>query len=437
MSVASASGPGAHSGARVGLLAGMGVFLLFLLAGREIDLLGSTPRILLVVVWPIVLAYGWWSDRALPVALYLVAGGMLLRMYDFPAGGGGPSDVLAATHEAIGVLLGGGNPYDHYYEMTRPPGNPMPYPPGALVVHLPGYLLSGMIGVQGTEVALAGVGMATYAWLGAHVSWPAALPPLAAYAAAPNLVILSLDGSNDTAVGVMLALALVALMLALERRLGGRWLVVAGLVGGIAVAMKQTALPVVLVAGVFLWRRYGRQRFVEYAGAAGGLLLVVSLPFLVSDPLAYLAALTSFAGAHEDVYGWNMWTLARGIGRPVWDVGPALVLNVLASVVALAVALALRYRSLTGAAVGGLFVTLVVLLTARWTTYAYFALIAGVALVLPALAAWEARLAGLYAVPGTPVADADPGRWLSSAGPREDHGRPPKVSRDRHQPVAD
>jgi hypothetical protein len=382
---------GAADSVRAAGLLGLGVFLLCLLSGREIDLLGSTPRIFLVLAWPVVLAAFWLSGRAWLVALYLLGGGLLLRMYDFPAGGGGPSDVLAATHEAIAVLLRGGNPYDHFYELTRPPGSPMPYPPGALLVHLPGYVASGMIGVQATEVVLAGVTMAAFAWLGVRISWLAALPALAVYAAIPNLVVLSLDGSNDTGVGALLVLAILAVMWALERGADVRALLLAGVVGGLAVGTKQTALPIVLLLGLLLWQRHGRPAAARYAAGALGLLLVISLPFLLMDPLAYLRGLTGFLGVHDDVYGWNIWTFVRGIGWTVWEPAPAAALNLLASAFALVVAVAVRYRSLAGAVAGGLLMTLVALLTARWTTYAYFAMIAPVAVLLPLLVLWERR----------------------------------------------
>jgi len=394
-----------------GMLA-LGIFLLLLLTGRGIDLLGSTPRIFLVLAWPLVLALQWWTGRPLPTVLYIVGGGLLLRMWEFPGDGAGPSDALAAVYESIAVFLRGENPYDHVYEMTRPPGAPVPYPPAMMLIHLPGYLLDGMVGVQLTQVVAAAGTMLAFVILGARVSWLAALPALAAYAGASNLVGLAIDGSNDTAVGLALLLAALALAWAIGRGLDWPALVVAGVAAGVVLGMKQSAAPLVLVLGAYLFQRHGAAALARYAAGAGGFLLLISLPFLL-DPLAYARGLLSFIGAHDDLYGWNIWTFARGMGWPVWEEGQATMLNLAASAIALGAGVLLPYRRLTGAVLAGLIVTLIVLLTARWTTYAYFAMIAPVALLLPALAAWEARRAGIPAADSELSPDPE-AAWVST-----------------------
>ena len=373
-----------------GLLA-LGAFLLILLSGRSLDLLGSPARMALVIVWPLAAVALWLSSRISAAAVYLIAGGLLLRWVELPAGGAGPSDVLAAVNEALDVWFGGGNPYDHVYQMTRPAGQPMPYPPGALLVHLPGFLVSGLAGVQFTEFVLAAAAMAGFVILGASVSWIAALPALAVYASAPNLVLLATDGSSDTGSGAMLLLAVLAVAWAVDRGLDDASMFLAGIAGALAVSTKQIALPIVLVLAVYLLRRYGWRPAARYAAAGAAILLLISLPFLIAGPPAYLRGLLSFIGVHQDIYGWNIWTLAQGLGLTPWEQQPATVLNAVLSAIALLVAVVLPYRSLAGAVLAGVVVTLVMLLTARWTTYAYFALLAPVVLALPALALWEAR----------------------------------------------
>jgi hypothetical protein len=375
-----------------GLLA-LGAFLLLLLSGRSLDLLGSPTRIALVIVWPIAAVGLWLSHRVSVAVVYLAAGGLLLRWVELPAGGAAPSDVLAAVNEALGVWFGGGNPYDHVYQMTRPAGQPMPYPPGALLVHLPGHLVAGLAGVQFTEFLLAAATMVGFVLLGPTVSWIAALPAVAVYAAAPNLILLATDGSSDTGSGALLLLAIIAVGWAVERGLDDPSMLLAGITGALAVSTKQIAMPIVLVLVVYLARRHGWRPAGRYLVAAAVVLLLISLPFLILGPLTYVDGLVSFIGAHQDIYGWNIWALAQGLGLTPWEQGPATVLNAALSVVALVVVAVLPLRHLSGALLAGVVTTLVILLTARWTTYAYFALLAPVVLAIPAVAAWEGRRA--------------------------------------------
>lgn len=380
-------------GLRIGGLIALGAFLLLLLTGRSIDLLGSPSRMGLVLAWTVAATAFWLTGRASVVVAYLVIGGLLMRWVELPPGGAGPSDVLAAINEAIGVWFGGGNPYDHLYRMTRPIGQPMPYPPGALLVHLPGYVAAGLAGVQLTELALAGVAMGAFAMLGATVSWVAALPALAVYAGASNLVLLATDGSNDTGVGALVLVAILALGWSIDRGLDDASLVLAGVLAALALSSKQIALPLVLAPAIYLVNGHGWRTAGRYLAVIGAVLLLVSLPFLVQGPLTYMQGLVRFVGVHQDIYGWNLWAFAQGMGWTPWDVGPATLLNVVVSVVALLVLLVLPLRRPSSALLAGVVVLLVILLSARWTTYAYFALLAPAVLVLPAVAAWEARRA--------------------------------------------
>lgn len=372
-----------------GLLA-LGAFLLLLLSGRSLDLLGSPARIGLVLAWaPVAVAF-WISGRAAIVAAYVVAGGLFLRWIELPPGGRGPSDHLAATYEAIDVTLAGGNPYDHVYQLTRPVGSPVSQPPGELLVHLPGFLLGGLAGVQLTQLLLAALAMGIFLALGLAVSWMASLPALAVYAGAPNLVLLATDGSNDTGTGALLLLAAVVLALAVGRATGWQ-LALAGALLAIALATKQVTLPVGVALVAWLLRSVPWHAGRAYLAGGAGVLLALSLPFLLMGPATYLAGLLGFVGAHEDVYGWNIWALAQGLGLAPWPTGPAAALNAACSVAAVLVLAALPYRSLAGALLAGCTGLLVVLLTARWTTYAYFGMVAPLVLALPALVAWEGR----------------------------------------------
>lgn len=375
-------------GVRMAGMLALVAFAVLLVSGRSVDLLGSPSRIGLMLAWPAVAAAFWLTGRASVVAVYVIFGGLLLRWVELPAGGAGPSDHLAATYEAIDVWMSGGNPYDHVYQLTRPPGSPVSQPPGELLVHLPGYAVRGLAGVQFTQFVLAAGVMAGLAWASARWSWLAGLPALALYAAAPNLVLLATDGSNDTGVGALLLLAAAAAAWAV-RRGDHAALLTAGAAAGLAAATKQLALPICVALAAFVVRQLGWRTALAYLGGAAWLLAVVSLPFLLMGPAEYVEGLLSFIGAHDDVYGWNIWTFVQGLGGRAWEPEPASVLTLLVAGVALIGLLVVPWRSLAGALAGGAAATLLIMFAARWTTYAYFGLVWPVLLAVPLALAWE------------------------------------------------
>ena len=369
----------------------LATFFVLLTSGWSGDLLGSPVRMALVLGWLLAAALFWGIGRPSLVIVYLIGAGLLLRWDHMPATGQGGSDVLTAVNEALGVWLDGGNPYAHYYTQTRPPGQPMPYPPGALLVHLPGHLIGGLAGVQWTQFAFAGATMGIFALLATRSSWLAALAGLALYAGAPNLVVLTADGSNDTVTGTLLLLAVLAVAWAFERGADDRSLVLAGMVAGLAISTKQLALPIALALSAYAVRSLGWRRASRYLAGAIGLLLLVSLPLLVMGPLTFARGLVSFVGVHEEIMGWNIWSMLQGFGVTPWDRDSALTLSVVVSGAALYALVAWPARSLAGAALAGVIATLVILFAARWTTYAYFALCTPVLLAIPAILAWEAK----------------------------------------------
>ena len=78
---------------RVAGLVALGAFLLLLISGRSLDLLGSPARIGLVLAWAAVAIAFWLSERVSIVVAYVVLGGLLMRWIDLPAGGVGPSEL--------------------------------------------------------------------------------------------------------------------------------------------------------------------------------------------------------------------------------------------------------------------------------------------------------------------------------------------------------
>lgn len=364
----------------------LGVLSILLVSGRSLDLLGSPARMALLLGALAVAAAFWASGRTLLVVGYVALAGLVLRWVDMPPGGVAASDVGAAINEAIGVWLGGGNPYDHAYTQTRPPGQPMPYPPGALLVHLPGHLLAGLAGVQWTQFAFAALAIGLLAWASLAGPTLVALPAMTLYAAAPNLALLATDGSNDTVTGTLL-LAAVLVTAAVRDRRDARMLVIGGILVGLAMSTKQLALPIAVALGVVVLRRFGAGAAARYAGSAAILLAALAVPFLVVGPLELIGGLTSFLGVHDDIYGWNVWAMLKGFGITPPDREAATGLAVAVTAVVLATLALLPLRSIAAATLAGVVATVVILFAARWTTYAYFALVLPPLLAVPILAA--------------------------------------------------
>jgi len=214
------------------------------------------------------------------------------------------------------------------------------------------------------------------------------------------------DNSNDTSAGAMAALFLVTLAAASRR--SPRWVVAAGVMAAAAIGTKQSALPLVVAASAWLLRA-DRARLRTYAAAMLATLLVVSVPFLVqSGPVGYVKALTAFAGFHEDVYGWNIWVLAQGMGLPVASRETALLIGTAIGLLALVAIAVLPYRDLRTAAVAGVVGMAVLFFAQRWTAYSYFAQLLSVMVVLPLLGRWD--------WPAPDPDDAD-GAWPATSQP--------------------
>jgi hypothetical protein len=396
--------PGSERDLELGGLIGLGLFLLLVLTGRDQDLLPSPVRLGLVLAWPFV-AYAFVVSRRVSIVIaYVVVGAVALRINELLGLGG--SDVLDVTYEAIGVLLGGGSPYDHYYTMARPAGQPMPYPPAALLLHLPGYLLDGKLGVFYNEALFGGVTMAVLGGLASRLSWTLGLPAMAVYATLGNMIFTSADGSNDTSTGAVLLLAVVAAAWAWDGGWDRRRVLVAALTAALALATKQTTAFVVLLLAVAVWEIAGRRVVTRYLVVIAAALLIISVPFLLLGPLQYLRGLVAFAGVHLDVYGWNIWTFAQGLRWHVPDPGPAAFINVALTLAALLFVLRQRMTSITRATFFGTLVTLVLFLTARWDSFSYFAMIAPLILALPLLAVWTARGPAATALDPEPASEA-------------------------------
>lgn len=396
----------AVEGAAIGLAVAF-----FTLAGSQGE---GRPMIsvILLLLWPLIFAAVVLKRRLWPAAGYLLLLGVLVRLAILQGWAGVPpagvvgSDVLSVTREALEVATSGGNPYTHAFEQSVPPGiRAFAYPPGNLLYYLPAYLLGN---IRIMEIVAAGVVLAGLA-LAAGVlrsGWPVVAMGL--YAAAPPLITLSTDNSNDTSAGALLFAAALALLLA-RRRSSARLLVVAGALMGWALGFKSYAVPLWLfLVAALAWQRWtvalGRGRggmprllpaWLVYAAASAGFLAVLCLPYFVRDPVGFVRSMViGPVNPLHTIAGWNVWALAyawfgwdadRGLGSVLPYAGLA------AMAVVILLGLASGVRRMGRGLLFGALAWFAAMFFARWTTYAYFAGIAPVVLLIPI----ADRLAGM------------------------------------------
>ncbi|HEY8199009.1 MAG TPA: hypothetical protein VIF44_04505 [Candidatus Limnocylindrales bacterium] len=381
--------PGTDHDLELGGLLGLGLFFALVISGRDLDLLPTPMRMALVLLWPFVTYAFVVSGRSwIPVG-YIVAGAIGLRLVELQGYGG--SDVLDAVWEGLGVLLSGASPYGHVYQHTQPPGWPVPYPPLTFLAHLPGYLVAGKDGVFYAEAAFSLVTLGIFVGLASRLSWTLGLPALAVYAASGNIVYGAADGSIETSSAAVLLVAIVAAAWAWDGGWDDRRVRIAGLAAALPLAMRQSTIFVVILLALAVWQMAGRRAGLRYVASAAVLLLALSIPFLILGPIDYLTQLSSVTGFHEDVYGWNVWVLMRSLGGPVPDVGQARLITIVISLMALLVVTRYRMSSIALATVMGILVTMILFLTARWTSFIYYALLEPALFAVPLLAAWAAR----------------------------------------------
>jgi hypothetical protein len=262
------------------------------------------------------------------------------------------------------------------------------YSPPMLLLHAPGQWLLGLSGAMLTQVAGAAIVMAILAWLALRSSSALGLPILALYCCMPFIVFLTTNGTNDTAAGAAVLVGAVILGRALERP-STLPLVLAGAALAFTFGAKQFAWPVAMVLLAYAWRRVGWRTAVT-VGVSGALtFLLVSLPFIVMDPGRFESAMVGELVNRKVIFGWNIWDAiqASGIALPA----DTLPVTVGATLIALVVASLVRYRSFGEAALGGIAVAFVLLVTTRWTSASYLPLFAPLALAAPMLDALRVR----------------------------------------------
>jgi hypothetical protein len=214
------------------------------------------------------------------VALVPLLGGAARRA-DIGPGSHAQSEVIVVEEAADGAL-DGRNPYVAEFvdgplaARPRPTQIHVPYPPGMLVFGVP-RALGGHSPWTDARVwfALAVVPIAIASVRGMGASRHAQLLVLQVLLVLPTGALLLATGGTDVPV---LAMLLATAVLAARGEVTG-----AGLVGGVALSMKQTSILFLPFVALAIARRRGR--FLVTAGITS---LVVVVPFLVWDAGAFV-----------------------------------------------------------------------------------------------------------------------------------------------------
>lgn len=264
---------------------------------------------------------GWFLlRRPIALGLALAAASVWIRLLYL----GAPEtcDQMMVSRAALGVALGGGNPYGFGYAESVPPGAPFPYGPLGL--------LTPILGQSGETLAFAAVAVL--------LAWQRALFTLVFFGASLQWVELGACGMND----MIPALLVVGGLLLVERR--------RNLVGAALVALSAGIKPY-----SFAWF----PALIGYGGLATTIVLLVVaglawLPVLLWGPLSYL---DSVKGA---------WVVQHRQEQNTLDMP---ILRVLAAPLA---ALSLLVRSWEGMVLMGAAIFVVMMTTDYWMSYGYW-----------------------------------------------------------------
>lgn len=301
----------------VASLVAWGAFSLMMLG--TVDVLAHRSPLYLVAL--LAIPAGWFLRRR-PVALGLVLAAASIWIRLLYLGGPETCDQMAVSRAALGVALGGGNPYGFGYAESVPPGAPFPYGPLGL--------LTPILGPMGETLAFVGVALI--------LAWQRALFTLVFFGASLQWVELGACGMNDMVPGLLV----VSGLLLVERR--------RNVAGSLLVALSAGIKPY-----SFAWF----PALIGYGGVTVAVVLIVTagiawLPVLVWGPFSYL---DSIKGA---------WVVQHRQEQNTIDMP---ILRVLAAPL---VALSLLVRSWEAMVLIGGAIFVLMMTTDYWMSYGYW-----------------------------------------------------------------
>jgi hypothetical protein len=325
---------------------------------RTVDVLAHRSPLYLQAL--LAIPAGWFLLRR-PVALAIVLACASVWVRLLYLGAPETCDQMIVSRAALGVALGGGNPYGFGYAESVPPGAPFPYGPLGLVTPVFGQL--------GETLAFAAVAVI--------LAWQRALFTLVFFGASLQWVELGACGMNDMIPGL---LVLGGLLLVERRR---------HVAGSVLVALSAGIKPY-----SFAWF----PALIGYGGVTTAVVLIVTaglawLPVLLWGPLSYL---DSVKGA---------WVVQHRQEQNTLDLP---ILRVLAAPLA---ALSLLVRSWEGMVLMGAAIFALMMTTDYWMSFGYWMVVLPpVGIVLErALRAFGASLREAATQSQVPVAVPAPG----------------------------
>lgn len=301
------------------------------------------------------------------------------------------SDVMHATAEALYVLEHGGNPYAHYYLSTVPPGSPFAYLPGELAYY----------GIQAHTVGLnvgdrtAGLlilfGLAALAPV-CGIAWASLLTSI--YGSFEYAVLYSLDGSNDTALSLLVVASLIALAYGVREsqagndRLAAVLHVVSALLFGWALGFK--ALCWLVFPFMVQFVTPSRRRF--YLLWSLGVFAIFCVPLFVWNPGAFVDSQLSTLTFHQAIHGLGLWPLLLVLSPSIavsldHVIAP---LAVIVTCMAMYVLWPRKPTSLGESVARSALVLATLLFFVRWNTPPYFLFVFAVSCV--AIGTWSVQI---------------------------------------------
>jgi len=304
--------------------------------------------------------------------------GGIVRWHLVPSGTALIGDGAYQMQLSRDVLMRGADPYGFNYDgtgMERAPwGQPFPNPalhhldywPGTVVLPLPlQAAFHAVLGWWDERLWLLIAAAAVWVLLGRLAPGPAGRMAAIVFFLIPGHSLLAVLGDND--------LPMVALLLGATLAIGRRRWMIAGVLVGLAIATKQTALIAVPVLAAYaIAQGVDRRAFLKAAGLAGGAVAVLFAPFLIWNAHAFVTdtILFNFGGGSETYpiqgIGLSALLLKWGVIRGARDAFPFLLIQLPLVIVAWLLAWRwLRQHRLLGDAVLFMGIALVAFLFAN------------------------------------------------------------------------
>jgi len=256
------------------------------------------------------------------------------------------SDVLDVTGYAVRHAFLGENPWGHGFDISRPPGAPLPYGPLEILWYSPA-----PDDPRSIELFVSCAILALFAVRGRLVG-------LAVYATAPTLVLTATDGSNDTSAGLLI---LVALVVAARRP----WL------GAVALAAAVAFKPYALAWAPALFAYGGLPALGAFTAATVAVWAPSALTWGLDN---YFLSLRLTDRTHHATY-WSLGVIWEAVTQRSAPQDLLDKFRLVASAV-IAVAWLPFAKSIDAVIVSGVIVFVVFMFGGYWGSYAYLGAIA-------------------------------------------------------------